>query len=540
MNNSPRALVLQGGGALAAYEAGVFAALYFWIKKNLTDKKENIFDVIAGTSGGAINASILVSHVLKKRKEGHDIINSWQGSTRKLFDFWYHISSTPDIRIWQPFYELLWAPVTDNKSWALVWDQKHKTNDHVATGEEARRYYSSKEFLYRGAPNVFSQKDKELDSKFFDNWFPPVNMRYRYGNTELRESIRKYATFPIAKTDDVKDEPRLLIVSTDVEKGKVVTFDSYPKIMKDIEDNMITDDKGNPVLEWNTEYGDDEIVTMMYSEGIEVEHIMASSSVPIHYDYALVPIEYDYAKTESEKLDAIKVAAVNNSKDYRKFWDGGILSNTPLRELIQSHEDYYQNPDKDNNIPNLDVYIVDIWPFIDKYPVTNDNDGMKNRKNDLTYQDKTHYEEKVANLVFDYIHLAKELIKFAKGKGVSKDDIDKFLKSDTKSSQRKEENKKKYHDLVYGTFEITEVIRIDRKPDNEISFKWTDFSRTTILNWINQGMKDTLEKVLPKKDSDRNKAIQEYIDFVEKEKENEQLTKEEAETLVEIVKNLKR
>lgn len=25
----------------------------------------------------------------------------------------------------------------------------------------------------------------------------------------------------------------------------------------------------------------------------------------------------------------------------RYFWDGGIASNTPLRELIQSHKDYW-------------------------------------------------------------------------------------------------------------------------------------------------------------------------------------------------------
>ena len=32
-NNIQRALVLQGGGSLGAYEAGVFNALYYWINK---------------------------------------------------------------------------------------------------------------------------------------------------------------------------------------------------------------------------------------------------------------------------------------------------------------------------------------------------------------------------------------------------------------------------------------------------------------------------------------------------------------------------
>ena len=34
-NDMQRALVLQGGGSLGAYEAGVFSALYYWIKKDI-------------------------------------------------------------------------------------------------------------------------------------------------------------------------------------------------------------------------------------------------------------------------------------------------------------------------------------------------------------------------------------------------------------------------------------------------------------------------------------------------------------------------
>jgi hypothetical protein len=61
-----RALVFQGGGSLGAYEAGVFHVLYHWIKKDLSED-ENIFDIIAGTSIGAINASIIVNHFLENK-----------------------------------------------------------------------------------------------------------------------------------------------------------------------------------------------------------------------------------------------------------------------------------------------------------------------------------------------------------------------------------------------------------------------------------------------------------------------------------------
>lgn len=71
-----RALVLQGGGSIGAYEAGVFNVLYNWIKKDLQDKNENIFDIIAGTSIGAINGAILVKHVQRN--------GTWEGSPSSL------------------------------------------------------------------------------------------------------------------------------------------------------------------------------------------------------------------------------------------------------------------------------------------------------------------------------------------------------------------------------------------------------------------------------------------------------------------------
>ena len=105
-----RVLVLQGGGALGAYEAGAYGTLYHWIKKDAAaspTKKGKIFDVVAGTSIGAINAAIIVSHV--KENNG-----SWEGSSQKLLDFWEHVSSTPDLINYWPYWS----------NWPLPWDEK--------------------------------------------------------------------------------------------------------------------------------------------------------------------------------------------------------------------------------------------------------------------------------------------------------------------------------------------------------------------------------------------------------------------------------
>jgi predicted acylesterase/phospholipase RssA len=482
-NNIQRALVLQGGGSLGAYEAGVFHELYESLKDNVRDS-ENFFDIIAGTSIGAINAAFLVSHVIEKRKEENkNVRESWKGSAEKLEEFWKsQLASNVNLSRWWPFswYE---------KSWTYAWDKLNETNSDIATGEAARRYYSAKEFIINGASNVFLPRlPPKIDSKFFDNFIVP-NIWYRYDNSRLKETIKRSIKFPIATSLD-KKEPRLLAISVDVEEGETVTFDSY---VKDKETNTRRSEYGDYKPGDKRKKGEYER-TIKYDKGIMAEHIMASASVPEHYDYTLVPKEYDYTKTEEEEK-SIDIQN-NDFKKYGRFWDGGVLSNTPLRELIQSHQDYWKfveniaGSNSSDGIPNLEVYIVDVWPSLDDYPLPSDLDGIRDRKNDLTYQDKTPYDEKVANIVSDYYNLTNALMDLAKKKGATQADIDAILKSKSKSSHRTGE-RRTYHDLVDKRFEITKVIRIERSIDkDDIANKWCDFSLGTISNLFNQGIKD--------------------------------------------------
>ena len=167
------------------------------------------------------------------------------------------------------------------------------------------------------------------------------------------------------------------------------------------------------------------------------EHIMASASVPEHYDYTLVPKEYDYTKNEGEKSLDIQE---NDLKNYTRFWDGGILSNTPLRELIQSHQDYWKDVEhvehRGDDIPDLEVYIVDVWPSLEDYPVPSDLDGIRDRKNNFMYLDKTPYEEKVANIISDYYNLVTALMKLPKDKDGTAE-INKILDKHTPNSRHR-------------------------------------------------------------------------------------------------------
>src|SRR5215831_7343920 len=78
-----RALVLQGGGALGAYEVGVIKVLYEkLIEGKGNGKKEGLlFDIVDGTSIGAMNAAVLISNIVNRNK-------TWKEAVQELENFW--------------------------------------------------------------------------------------------------------------------------------------------------------------------------------------------------------------------------------------------------------------------------------------------------------------------------------------------------------------------------------------------------------------------------------------------------------------------
>ena len=217
-----RALVLQGGGSLGAYEAGVVNVLYHWIKKDLKDEdNENIFDIVAGTSIGAINAAILVSPRTADK--------SLNEPPKQLLRFWKHLSSDSSIN------ELLTQ--YGSSYWEAV--RMLFPFTELPSSEAFRRY------LYTGISNSIGQTHVflpkflspipiQIYNKFYD-FFPLSGWWYQYDKEPLRRSIKEFAKFPIStnmddinKKDNNRLDPRLLLVSVDIEEGATVTFDSYP------------------------------------------------------------------------------------------------------------------------------------------------------------------------------------------------------------------------------------------------------------------------------------------------------------------------
>ena len=119
-----------------------------------------------------------------------------------------------------------------------------------------------------------------------------------------------------------------------------------------------------------------------YGDGVTIDHIMASGTLPEFYNYAEVSI---HTTNKQKAQDPAFLPNINKrNNNIRYFWDGGLLSSTPLRELLHTHREYWKNVENLNEIPQLDVYIVNVHPSkmdIGKIPM--DHNGVSTTK---TYQ----------------------------------------------------------------------------------------------------------------------------------------------------------
>jgi len=422
-NRFQRALVFQGGGSLGAYEAGVYKATYELLSERdikLGREGKPLFHIVAGTSIGAMNAAVLVSYVKENK--------SWQGSADRLTEFWEYMATESFMDLIPGFNE-----------W---WNYWHHFNKDLASSESARRYYGTKQFMFRGVPKVFCLSKTLGDKRVLD----PVNTWYLYSNEQLKRSLEKFAKFPIA-TSYQNNEPRLLLVSVDVQEGSTVVFDSYEK-----EDGTRKTEYGRYGPEFargpNDREGSEHVIS--HIDGIEVDFVLASGSVPVNYDYTKLGVEDSNGRH-------------GTTKKVRYFWDGGIIANTPLREAVIEHRRYWASVRK-SEVPPLRVFIVNVHPIKqDSLPV--DYDALVDRKNDLTYHDRTLFDERMAILISDYVSIVNSLIKLAEDNKVKKALVDTILEQKAETRNFSTGKHFKYADLIEHMVSVEQVIRIERQND---------------------------------------------------------------------------
>jgi len=261
------ALVLQGGGALGAYQCGVYEALHG------AGIRPGWF---AGTSIGAINAAILAGNAPERRIE-------------RLHEFWNTICEPAGTFAWPTAAlrdALAWLPPN---SVLNAWTGALSALGALAQGQ--RGFFSA-----RSLPPFAVAPGSAAATSFYDT-------------APLKSTLERLVDFDRINAGDV----RLTVGATNVRSGNFRYFDSA-------------------------------------KERIRPEHVMASGALP-------------------PSFPAIDI-------DGEHYWDGGVVSNTPLEYLLES-------------VPRSDtlVFQVDLWSARGIVP-RNLLDVMERQK-DIQYSSRT-------------------------------------------------------------------------------------------------------------------------------------------------------
>ena len=194
------------------------------------------------------------------------------------------------------------------------------------------------------------------------------------------------------------------------------------------------------------------------------------------------------------------------------------FSNTLLREVLQAHRDYWTKVRRlTEDIPNLKVYIVDLYPTKEE-GIPQGFHEITDRQYDVLFHDKTKYDEKVAHIVSDYVNMGKKMKKLlnkaintvadANKKAALEQERDQILLNTFgRSKSRNGGHNRNYNELLEGHFDV-ELFRIERleKEETDIYGKAFDFSSKTIKQLRHKGEEDT--KLRHKGEEDTIKQIE--------------------------------
>ena len=550
-----RALVLQGGGALGAYEVGVFKALCEYLAtKNENNNNRMLFDIVAGTSIGAVNAAIIVGTLLNYKRDypQESQIEIWQNSVQDLENFWSEISDPLTL---VPKWMLQDNPLSS--SWlsnlknanelasltlSKIWDYGKSVGDTLVKNynkmtETTRRQISDNWPWDWPYLPVFTEdwpyfKPMSWKDRWEEEW-PYISAYFywpeNYGSLATSEAARRYYTYAASLFYGV---PRVLLPGIGQPDMKFplsisptfTRFDNTPlartiKRYWDYENHPIKtsfdereprlilvsvdmldatmavafDSYANQSNTCVTEYGDNEFKHIIeYEKGITIDHVIASMSTHLRYKYPEMKVKNNGEGTGEKEEES------------RLFWDGAYLSNTPLRELLHMHKHYWQNVRKETVelergsgkitlAPDLEVYIVNLYPSVEN-DVPTDADAIQDREIDIKFHDRTNYDVKVAEMTTDYLELIEQLInigyKHAEYDSAFNADLKKLLDEKTRSKKRTGE-KRTYKDILDGRADITKVVYVDRRDDgNTIFGKAFEFSSKTIKELETAGYYD--------------------------------------------------
>lgn len=260
-----------------------------------------------------------------------------------------------------------------------------------------------------------------LDSSQIEQYYqPPWKWTYIYDNSVLSKTLEKYIDFkklsPRSQQNNTNEgnsniNPRLIITAVDVLTAEPLIFDSYKK-------------------------------------HIEMKHLLATIGYP-QYGFPWVEVS-----------------------DGTFAWDGSLLSNTPIREVMVA------SPSKNKNI-----FVVESYPKkIEKLPANMSE--VMSRSKDLMFSDKTQSLQKMSRLITRHVNLIETLYDIFQDSDQSKIDKDKIDYINKEHSLLVD----RYGAKILKLNRITKVV-----PETQYPLQNADFSVETIKELIRQGEKKAIE-----------------------------------------------
>jgi NTE family protein len=333
------ALVLQGGGALGSYQAGVYEAL---------STSQYIPDWIAGISIGAVNAAIIAGNAPEKRVE-------------RLRSFWEGVTAPPS----------LWPALSSTI-----------TGDHCRT--------SSLNALMFGQPGFFAPHPPM-------HWLLGAAPTSYYNTSALKDTLERLVDFDRINAREI----RFSVAAVNVRTGNFVYFDNAHM-------------------------------------PIRPEHVMASGALPPGFPAVEIDGEY--------------------------YWDGGLVSNTPLQYVLES-------------IPRRSrlTFQVDLFHARGRQPINLAE--VSEREKDIRYSSKTRAVTDLFHTIHDVRHNINSLW----------DQLPEGLRNTP-------EAKFLYNFGCVTTMDIVELIYRPSGPEGPS--KDYEFSRTTMRRRWEQGLSDAQTTLL--------------------------------------------
>jgi NTE family protein len=195
-NKIENVLVLQGGGSLGAFACGVFKAL---VNKNIK------LDIVAGTSIGGINASIIAGSVDKDHPE------------RTLEDFWLELAES-SVNLTNPIVELLY-----NKYGGRVF--KTGENHFLPNTDKVNSLLNTMSSILYGNDKFFVPRWRADYSLKDPQYFNPSKWTYIYDHSPLVKTLEKYIDYNKLQPDG-HPNARLIMTAVNVLTSQPLTFDS--------------------------------------------------------------------------------------------------------------------------------------------------------------------------------------------------------------------------------------------------------------------------------------------------------------------------